>query len=127
MTRDDIIKYFNTNFTSLKKMIIEIAFWAYEPDENLCKPLAEGLLCLAKDGNIKAIVLYAVIAAYGNNADCFSKATALQMLFTNNAIDEYVAFVDDEFKEDVDADLYDYLYSFPAVSLFEQIVSENEV
>lgn len=126
MMKDEIIAHFQTNFESLKKMIIEVAFWAYEPNEDLCKPLAEGLQTLASTGNKKAAALYAVIAAYDNNADCFSKETALQLLFTNDAVDEYVKFVDEEFKENVDADLYEFLYSFPAVSLFEEITEKSE-
>ena len=125
MTKEEVLAYFQTNFTSLKKMIIEIAFWAYEPNKDLCKPLAEGLQVLASTGNKKAVVLYAVIAAYDNNANCFSKETALQLLFTHNAVDEYVSFVDEEFKDDVDADLYEFLYSFPAVSLLEEIAEES--
>lgn len=126
MTKDEVLAHFQTNFASLKKLILDVAFWAYEPNKDLCHALAMGLQALAETGNKKATALYTVIAAYNNNADCFSKETALQLLFANNAVGDYCSFVCEEFKEDADTDFYEFLLSFPAVALFEEIAEESE-
>lgn len=124
MTKDEVLTHFETNFASLKQMILNVAVWSIEPDRDLCQPLAEGLKILANAGNKKAAVLYAAIAVYDNNADCFSKETASQLLITQNAIDEYVSFIDEEFREVVDEDAYDWMFSFPAVSFLNEISKE---
>lgn len=126
MEKEQLLLFFEEKYSQMKDMILSITIWSDDPDENLCKTMAEGLQILANSGNKKAAALYCATAAYDNNEDTFSEDIAVNLVFTADAVEEYHKLVEDEFYSIVDAEYYDYLYAFPAVHFMRNVSGDQK-
>lgn len=125
MNKEKAMKYFQDNFSEMKKMICGATIWAEYPDKELFEQIAKGLIALADKGDKNAAGLYCMIAAYSDHAGSFSMDVAVQLLLDSDAVDIYHKLLEEEFYSVVDEDFYDYLYALPAIHLLEKISAEE--
>ena len=126
MSKEQLMNFFDSNFSEVKEMVFNAAVFSYEPDKETCMALSEGLRILANAGNKNAAVLYCAIATYGDNADCFSTDVAGELLFAAEALDEYHELIKEEFEDVVDEDHFDYMYEFPVIYFFKNVINVYE-
>lgn len=74
MNQEEIMLYFQNNYSEVRETILEVTIWADEPNKDVCAEIAAGLLHLAeKKGDKNAAALYCLIAAFGHTPTFFPK------------------------------------------------------
>ena len=127
MNQDEIMLYFQNNYSDFKETILDLTIWSDNPSKDVCKEIAAGLLLLAEKKDDKnAAALYCLIAAFGNNHDTFSKDIACRLIFTMNALENYHQLIDDELFMVLDDDPYSYMYAFPVTHSFNKLQADGD-
>lgn len=128
MTQEQMMFYFQNNFSEIKETILNVTVFADEtPSKTVCTEIAAGLLNLAeKKGDKNAAALYCLVAAFGNHAGAFSEDTACRLVFDLNAVEAYHELVDDELLGILDNDPYQYMYAFPVTYGFKKLNNDGD-
>ena len=120
--RQIALEFINENLPQMKDMIMSITiFHGGEPNNELCKIIAENLLFFARTGSKLAAALYCINAACNDSSDIFSADIAISLLFSGEAVQEYLDLVQDTFADILGDAEYNYLYAFPAIQFFTKL------
>lgn len=123
---NEIITLFDSDFDAIKDMILNTTVFSFEPEEEECKTIESGLRKLAECENKNACAIYAIVTAYDNCCNCFSKSFATEQIFKTKSVENYHNILDEEFRDVVDEEYYSFLYSAPAIWLMEYVVEHDK-